>query len=82
MKAHDKFSMEIEFKTLLTDGILLYAQQRKDYDPDYISLAIIAFSTWRQADGQNVVLEVDVLVQLEEGKIKACHVPGVARMNH
>jgi len=42
MKAHDKFSMEIEFKTLLTDGILLYAQQRKDYDPDYISLAIIA----------------------------------------
>lgn len=42
MKAQDKFAMEIEFKSLLTDGILLYAQQRKDFDADYISLAIIA----------------------------------------
>ena len=42
MKAHDKFAMEIEFKSLLTDGILLYAQQRKDFDADYISLAIVA----------------------------------------
>ena len=42
MKAQDKFAMEIEFKSLLMDGILLYAQQRKDFDADYISLAIIA----------------------------------------
>jgi hypothetical protein len=42
MKAQDKFAMEIEFKSLLTDGILLYAQQRKDFDADYISLALIA----------------------------------------
>lgn len=42
MKAHDKFAMEIEFKSLLMDGILLYAQQKKEIDPDYISLAIVA----------------------------------------
>ena len=42
MKAHDKFAMDIEFKSLLMDGILLYAQQKKEIDPDYISLAIVA----------------------------------------
>ena len=42
MKAHDKYGMEIEFKSLLTDGILLYAQQKKDAAEDYISLALVA----------------------------------------
>lgn len=42
MKAQDKFSIEIEFKSLLTDGILLYAQQNKDHNGDSISLAIVA----------------------------------------
>ena len=41
MKGHDKFSMEIEFKSLLMDGILIYARQRKAVDADYISLAIV-----------------------------------------
>ena len=41
MKGHDKFSMEVEFKSLLMDGILIYAQQRKEVDPDFISLAIV-----------------------------------------
>ncbi len=60
MKAHDKFSMEIEFKTLLTDGILLYAQQRKDYDPDYISLAIIAG------------YDIDLFFKVSSNNINAC----------
>ena len=42
MKAHDKFGLEMEFKSLLGDGILLYAQQRKDPAVDFISLAIVA----------------------------------------
>jgi Laminin G domain len=42
MKAHDKFGLEMEFKSLLSDGILLYAQQRKDPAVDFISLAIVA----------------------------------------
>jgi hypothetical protein len=42
MKAHDKFGLEMEFKSLLSDGILLYGQQRKDPAVDFISLAIVA----------------------------------------
>jgi len=34
--------MEIEFKSLLSDGILLYAQEKKDTDADYISLTLVA----------------------------------------
>lgn len=42
MKASNKFGMEIEFKSLLSDGILLYAQEKKDTDADYISLTLVA----------------------------------------
>ena len=42
MKAHDKFGIELEFKSLLEDGVLLYSQQRKDPALDFLSLAIVA----------------------------------------
>ena len=42
MKTSNKFGMEIEFKSLLSDGILLYAQEKKDNDADYISLTLVA----------------------------------------
>jgi len=42
MKVHHKFVMGIEFKSLLTGGILPYAQPKKEIDTDYISLAIVA----------------------------------------
>ncbi|XP_059489147.1 agrin-like isoform X3 [Neocloeon triangulifer] len=41
LKAYNKFSIEIEFKTYANDGILLYNQQKTDGTGDFISLAIV-----------------------------------------
>ncbi|CAB3365946.1 Hypothetical predicted protein [Cloeon dipterum] len=41
LKAYNKFSIEIEFKTYANDGILLYNQQKADGTGDFISLAIV-----------------------------------------
>lgn len=41
LKAYQKFSVEIEFKSYTENGILLYSQQREDGAGDFLSLAII-----------------------------------------
>lgn len=41
LKAYNKLSIEIEFKTNKNDGILLYNQQNLDGTGDFVSLAIV-----------------------------------------
>jgi agrin len=41
LKAYNKLSIEIEFKTYANDGILLYNQQKSDGTGDFVSLAIV-----------------------------------------
>ncbi|KAK7579954.1 hypothetical protein V9T40_000583 [Parthenolecanium corni] len=41
LKAYQKFSVEIEFKSYTENGILLYSQQRVDGAGDFLSLALI-----------------------------------------
>ncbi|XP_046396911.1 agrin-like [Ischnura elegans] len=41
LKAYNKLSIEVEFKTYAKDGILLYNQQKSDGTGDFVSLAIV-----------------------------------------
>jgi coxsackievirus/adenovirus receptor len=40
-KAHNKLSLEVEFKTYANDGIILYSQQKEDGTGDFVSLASV-----------------------------------------
>lgn len=41
LKAYNKLSIEIEFKTHKNDGLLLYNQQNLDGTGDFVSLALV-----------------------------------------
>ena len=62
MKASNKFGMEIEFKSLLSDGILLYAQERKDNDADFISLTLVAGYD-HSSDSLNFILAILIMMK-------------------
>lgn len=41
LKAYNKLTVEIEFKSYTNDGILLFSQQKADGTGDFLSLAIV-----------------------------------------
>ena len=41
LKAYNKLSIEVEFKTYANDGIILYNQQKQDGTGDFVSLSLV-----------------------------------------
>lgn len=41
LKAYNKLTLEVEFKSYTNDGILMYSQQKPDGTGDFVSLAIV-----------------------------------------
>jgi coxsackievirus/adenovirus receptor len=41
LKAYNKLSLEVEFKTYAKDGIILYNQQKIDGTGDFVSLGLV-----------------------------------------
>uniref|UniRef100_A0A8D9EBI7 Agrin n=1 Tax=Cacopsylla melanoneura TaxID=428564 RepID=A0A8D9EBI7_9HEMI len=57
LKAYNKLSIEIEFKTNRNDGVLLYNQQNIDGTGDFVSLAIVnGFVEFRFNLGNGIVI--------------------------
>ncbi|XP_067005728.2 agrin-like [Anabrus simplex] len=70
LKAYNKLSMEVEFKTYANDGIILYNQQKPDGTGDFVSLAIVnGFVEFRYNLGNGPV----VITSLDRVEMKKFH---------
>ncbi|KAK7792852.1 hypothetical protein R5R35_009634 [Gryllus longicercus] len=70
LKAYNKLSLEVEFKTYANDGIILYNQQKADGTGDFVSLAIVnGFVEFRYNLGNGPV----VITSLDKVEMKKFH---------
>ncbi|KAK6622158.1 hypothetical protein RUM44_001965 [Polyplax serrata] len=70
LKAYNKLTVEIEFKSYTNDGILLFSQQKADGTGDFLSLAIVnGFVEFRYNLGNGAV----VISSLEKIELKRFH---------